>query len=218
MKKGMIIGILVLAVAVGVVCVATLKTDPYADMDADSIIEASEVTGFIGEKSAGDPDSAKVVIYEYADFGCSHCAEWNRKINSLMEKYDGKIARVFRSYDIGQFQNSLRAASAATAAAMQGHFGEYKDLLYSNQAEWFYAEGAELTELLLRYFEEASGGTGDVDKFQTDVKSSAVRTRLKFEQNMGKKVGLAGTPTFRIDGEAVSLSELVETIERKVEE
>ena len=218
MKKGMIIGTLIVVAVVGIICLANFRTDPYANMNPDSIIEPSETTGFIGEKTVGNPDDAKIVIYEYADFGCSHCADWNRKINNLIEKYDGKIALVFRSYDIGQFKNSLKAASAATAAQIQGYFKEYKDLLYSNQSEWFYEDGADLTEILSNYFEEASKGTGDLDKFKEDIKSDSVRTRLKFEQNMGKKVDLAGTPTFRIDGETISLSELIDTIEKKTSE
>ena len=218
MKKGIIIGALIVAAVVGIICLANFRTDPYANMNPDSIIEPSETTGFIGEKTVGNPDDAKIVIYEYADFGCSHCADWNRKINNLIEKYDGKIALVFRSYDIGQFKNSLKAASAATAAQIQGYFKEYKDLLYSNQSEWFYEDGADLTEILSNYFEEASKGAGDLDKFKEDIKSDSVRTRLKFEQNMGKKVDLAGTPTFRIDGETISLSELIDTIEKKMSE
>ncbi len=218
MKKGMIIGTLIVVAVVGIICLANFRTDPYANMNPDSIIEPSETTGFIGEKTVGNPDDAKIVIYEYADFGCSHCADWNRKINNLIEKYDGKIVLIFRSYDIGQFKNSLKAASAATAAQIQGYFKEYKDLLYSNQSEWFYEDGADLTEILSNYFEEASKGTGDLDKFKEDIKSDSVRTRLKFEQNMGKKVDLAGTPTFRIDGETISLSELIDTIEKKMSE
>ncbi len=218
MKKGMIIGTLIVVAVVGIICLANFRTDPYANMNPDSIIEPSETTGFIGEKTVGNPDDAKIVIYEYADFGCSHCADWNRKINNLIEKYDGKIVLIFRSYDIGQFKNSLKAASAATAAQIQGYFKEYKDLLYSNQSEWFYEDGADLTEILSNYFEEASKGTGDLDKFKEDIKSDSVRTRLKFEQNMGKKVDLTGTPTFRIDGETISLSELIDTIEKKTSE
>ena len=218
MKNGIIIGAIIFAAIIGIIYMANSKTDPYKDINADSIIEPSEVTGFIGEKVVGNPDDAKVVIYEYADFGCSHCADWNRKINNLIGKYDGKIALVFRSYDIGQFKNSLKAASAATAAQIQGFFKEYKDLLYSNQTEWFYEDGAELNEIFSNYFEEASKGTGDLNKFKEDIKSDSVRTRLKFEQNMGKKVDLAGTPAFRINGEAINLSELEKTIEERVAE
>ena len=207
-------GLAIIAVVVGIICLAIFKTE--SPINADTIRDASEETGFIGEKIIGNSDEAKLIIYEYADFGCSHCAEWNRKVNELMKKYEGKIALVFRVYNLGLFKNSSMAARAATAAQVQGYFKEYKDLLFANQAEWLYAEGAALNELLVDYFEGASGGAGDVEKFRKDMKGDAVKTRLEFEQGMGKRVGLAGTPTFRIDGETIEPSELIRVIERRV--
>ena len=211
-KKGLIISAIV-AVIVGIIYLAIPKNDH--PINADSIIEASEETGMIGEKIVGNPNEAVLIIYEYADFGCSHCAEWNKKINDLLKEYDGKIALIFRSYNLG-FKNSALSAHAATAAQIQGYFKEYKDLLFTNQAEWYYEEGAKLNELFVNYFKEASNNKGDVNKFQEDMKSNAVKKRLKFEQKLGKAVNLAGTPTFRIDGEAVALSDLINTIEHLV--
>ena len=214
MKKKILIGAAIVAVIVGIICLAVFKTEP--PINADTIHDASEETGFIGEKIVGNPDEAKLTIYEYADFGCSHCAEWNRKINELINKYDGQIALVYRSYDIGQFKNSPVVARAATAAQIQGYFKEYKDLLFANQTEWYYDDSEELNETLVEYFKEASNNSGDIDKFKSDMKSDAVKKRLKFEQRLGKAINLAGTPTFRIDGETISISELVKTIEKKI--
>ena len=214
MKKKILIGVAIVAAIVGIICLAIFKTEP--PINADTIHDASEETGFIGEKIIGNPNEAKLTIYEYADFGCSYCAEWNRKINELMNKYDGQIALVYRSYDIGKFKNSPVAARAATAAQIQGYFKEYKDLLFTNQIEWYYKESEELDKTLVGYFKEASNNSGDVDKFKSDMKSDAVKKRLKFEQRLGKAVDLTGTPTFRIDGETIPINELVETIERYV--
>ena len=129
----------------------------------------------------------------------------------MVQEYNGKLAVVFRNYDLG-FVNGPVAAQAATAAQMQGYFGEYTDLLFNNQAEWGYAEGTELERLLGEYFVSASGGAGDLGKFREDMGSDAVKKRLGFEQNMGKKVNLRGTPLFRIDGETVPAGDLVEKI------
>ena len=208
MKKKILIGAWVVAAIVGIICLAIFKPP----INADTIHDASEETGFIGEKIIGNPNEAKLTIYEYADFGCSHCAEWNKKINELISKYDGQIALVYRSYDLG-FKNGPAAARAATAAQLQGYFKEYKDLLFTNQTEWYYEESEELNETLVEYFKEASNNSGDVDKFKSDMKSDAVKKRLKFEQRLGRAINLAGTPTFRIDGETVQLGELVEKIE-----
>lgn len=183
---------------------------------ADSIIAPSGETGNISEKIVGNPDEATVVIYEYADYACVHCADWNQKVNELIGQYGDKLAVVFRSYDLNLTKNSAVVARAATAAQIQGYFKEYKDILFANQAEWYYAEGGELNDLLAEYFETVSKGAGDLEKFKDDISSDAVKKRLKFEQSMGKKVGLRGTPLFRINGEDISLSDLVGTIEKLV--
>ena len=208
-----IIGVLLLAVVGLVIIINSTGSDD--GISPDSIIESSEQTGNISEKIIGDPDEASLIVYEYADYGCSHCADWNRQMNELVKKYDGKLAIVFRGYNIG-FQNGLGAAYAATAAQIQGYWKEYKDLLFVNQSEWIYAEKKDANDLFVEYFKQASNNTGDTEKFKDDTNSASVKTRVSFEQKMGKKVGLQGTPLFRINGESVPVGELVETIEKLI--
>ena len=165
------------------------------------------------EKIIGNPDDASVIVYEYADYGCGHCADWNNVMNELYEKYDGKLVIVFRSYNIG-FKNGLAAAKAATAADLQGYWKEYKDLLFKNQAEWLYANASGVEDIFVEYFNTASGGKGDVEKFKSDMNGEAVLARLAYEQEMGDKIELSATPTFRIGGQKVALSDVVSTIEK----
>lgn len=211
MKKIVIIGVIIAAI-VGLVALANFGAARPAET-ADAIYEASAETGYITEKVIGDPETAKVVIYEYADYACPHCADWNQTVNDLMKTYPGEIALVFRSYNIG-FKNGPAAARAATAAQIQGYFKEYKDLLFKNQAEWLYESGAKLEATFCEYLERVSNGTADRDKFIEDMQSENVAKRLEFEHGMGKKVRLSGTPAFRINGKAVPLNELVETVEQ----
>ena len=221
MKKRVIIIISILIIAIiGLVWFlgtrsegTTGTTDEGNTIDtADAIYPASEETGWIGEKIIGDPDEASVVLYEYADYGCSHCADWNKTINDLIKEHEGKIAVVFRGYDLG-FQNGAMAAKAATAAQIQGYFKEYKDLLFNYQTEWFYENKSDAEELFVQYFNRVTDGTGDIEKFEEDMRSDAVRKRLEFEEEMGKKVKLRGTPLFRINGKTISSGNLVKTIE-----
>ena len=216
MKRRVFIAVTILLVVVGVgfLIFRGQGDDPIT---ADAIHEPSEGTGFIAEKVIGNPDEAKVIVYEYADYGCLHCAEWNRRINELIDKYGDKLVLVFRGYNIGQFNNASIAFKAATAAQLQGYFKEYKDYLFNNQSEWEYTGTDQIEDVLVGYFEKISEGKGDKDKFRNDLKSDAVRKRVNFEQRMGKQINLKGTPTFRIDGETVELSKLVETIEQKME-
>lgn len=213
MKKKMIAALLVVVAVASVVLLVALKGNDGVDT-ADKIYEASDMTGGIGEKIIGDTEKAKLVVYEYADYGCSHCAEWNRKMNELIKQYDGELALVFRYYDLGVVSNSPMVARAATAAQLQGYFKEYKDLLFNNQAEWVYAESG-LENILVSYFEKASDGKGNIEQFKTDIKSEAVRKRNNFETRMGQKVGLKGTPHFRIDGEQVAVDKLEDEIAKR---
>lgn len=214
MKKRILIIVAVMLAIAGVLFLV-LRSQGEEINTADTIHAASAGSGNIAEKIIGDPDKAKVVLYEYADYGCSHCAEWNRRLNKLLEEYGEDLALVFRAYDIG-FNNGSLASLAATAAQLQGYFKEYKDLLFSNQSEWMYAEGAAVQDLFVEYFEEASKEEGDTGKFKYDMTSEAVSKRVNFEQRMGERVKLKGTPMFRIDGETIEAGELLDTIEAMI--
>lgn len=213
MKKKIIISALITSLVVAIICLIAVKNQDMIET-ADAIYPASEANGWIGEKVIGNPDEAEVILYEYADFGCSHCADMNKTVSDLMEKYKDQIALVFRYYDIGQFPNSPAAARAVTAAQVQGYFKEYKDSLFANQTEWYYANKSELTDLFTEYFVKVSGDGGDSEKFQQDFNSDAVKARLSFERKLGKKVNLHGTPLFRINGEKIDPSELAGAIEK----
>ena len=214
MKKVLsIMGMIILAVAILIVIMNNTQSDD--GVSPDSIIGPSSDTGNIPEKIIGSPEKASLIVYEYADYGCSHCADWNKQMNELVKKHDGKLAIVFRGYNIG-FQNGLSAAHAATAAQIQGYWKEYKDLLFANQSEWIYAEKKDANDLFAEYFKRASNNSGDIEKFKDDMNSADVKKRVDFEHKMGKKVNLQGTPLFRINGETVPASDLVETIENLI--
>ena len=215
MKKKIFLSLIIIVI-ISLVYFLSLKKNNLTDTP-DSIYPASAETGNIAEKIIGNPDEANIVVYEYADYSCSHCATWNKVINDLIEKSNGKIALVFRSYDIGLKNNGSAAARAATAAQIQSYFKEYKDLLFSNQAEWSHEKDKnKLDELFVQYFREVSNNSGDVDKFKNDMESDAVIKRLAFETKLGKKANLRGTPMFRINGETIELNNLVETIENTI--
>lgn len=182
------------------------------DLNPDSIYEASELTSNLPEKTMGDPKTAKVVLYEYADYACSHCAEWSEYLDKTVKESDGKLAVVYRGYLLPSFKNSVVAASAATAAQMQGYWQEYKGQLFANQVRWYNASGNTLKDELVSYFEAASDGKGDTEKFLADMESETVAKRLAFEYRLGKEIDLKGTPTFRLNGENIEITDLKATL------
>lgn len=180
----------------------------YSDINPDSVVAPSDINGNLPDKVIGNLDTAEVIIYEYADFACSHCAEMNTSVKKLVEAYDGKVAVVFRTYLLKGYPNNVEAAAAATAASMQGYWDKFKNLVFSDQATWFYKSGSKAVSYFGELFVEASDGKGDLEKFYQDMASDAVAKRLAFDYAMGTAIDLTGTPTFRINGEKVSPPDL----------
>jgi len=219
---GIIIGIAIvafIALASFLVIDGNNKATNFNDFDFYSVIEAGPHNGNIADHIKGydketgivtdDPEVAKtapVVIYEYADFQCSHCASMNERLNSLIEELDGKLAIVYRNYLLSYNQNATAAASAAEAAGLQGYWKPYADKLFKKQAEWQYATGSERTALFDKYFEEVSDGKGDLEKFNTDLASKEVSKKISFDMGIGQRVDISGTPALYIDGQLIDFA------------
>lgn len=184
----------------------------YSEINPDSIVPAGEINGGIPDKIIGTAD-APVIVYEYADYACSHCAEMNTFVKKLVEDYAGKVAVVYRSYILSGYPNNVTATAAANAAAIQGYWEKYRNLVFSDQATWFYLKGDQVPAYFVDLFVQASDGEGDVEKFKEDMVSEANLTKIAFDYAMGEKVELTGTPTFRLNGEKVTGSNIREKID-----
>lgn len=208
-KTGIIAGVLVAAFAILIgVSLWQNSQGPidYTQYDLTDVIVADENSGNFAENIDGDPN-APVKIIEYGDYQCTACAPTNPYINKLIEEYDGKVAVVFRTYVMSYHPNGTAATSAANAAALQGYWKEYKDLLYANQNEWYYSDAATRQQQFENYFEQVSDGNGDLEKFRSDMNSKEVAKKIEFDRGIydfvtdGDGVEDAWTPMFYIDGE-----------------
>ena len=232
-RIGIIVGIVAafLLVIAGIVMVSNQPTTPPASVtfsDRDNIeamasqidfsnysvnkVNAADASsGQLPEKVKGDK-SAPVIIYEFADYACGHCAETNTELNRIYNDYDGRVAIVFRTFILG-LQNGVAAAQAANAADIQGYWERYKNILFSEQAIWMRLRDGKLEDYLVKTFKEASDGAGDVDKFIKDMSSAAVIQRIAFDQAAGNSIEVSGTPYLIINGERVAVTDLRTTID-----
>ena len=225
-NTGLMIGGIVGIVLAFVALIAITQLQNKADIDYDaydlnSVIAADENTGGLAENVDGDPE-APVLLYEYGDYQCTACAPMNPYINELLEEYDGKVAVVFRTYIMSYHDNGVAAASAANAAAIQGYWKEYKDLLYETQNDWYYAEGDERQQMFEQYFEQATDGEGDLEQFRQDMGSKEVAQKIKFDAALSERVGLEWTPSFYLDGELldqrnITTSEFMDLLREKID-
>ena len=165
--------------------------------DLTKVIDANDDNGGIAEHVKGDIKTAKVVLFEYADYQCSACALFQSWMKELIKEYDGQLAIVFRSYPLTSLHpNAIAAASAVEAAGLQGYWEEMGDLVFANQAEWFYATGNKRTEYFVSYFKSVSGGKGDVNQFKSDMAGDAVKKKVNFDKAIAESYELSATPSF----------------------
>lgn len=199
---GIIAAVAFIAIASFLVIDGNNRATNYDDYDFYSIISPDIHNGNIGDHVKGDAN-APILIFEYADYQCPGCASVNPRVNQAIEESDGKLAVVYRSYLLSYHQNGTAAASAAEAAGLQGYWKEYANKLFSEQAEWEYASGSNRTALFNKYFTEVTDGQGDLDKFTADIASDAVSQKISFDMGIGKRIDIAGTPSFYVDGQLI---------------
>ncbi len=178
------------------------SSQPTSDLDPYSFYEGIEENGGIADHVKGNKD-AKVVLYEYADYQCPGCAAVNPWMNELIEEYGDQVALVYRVYLLSYHDNARAAASAVEAAGLQGYWKEYGDLLFANQSEWEYASASDRGDLFNTYFNYVTENKGDLAKFQSDMSSSEVSSKIDFDLAMANAVKISATPSLYLDGEAI---------------
>ena len=169
-----------------------------SEYNVNSYIDGNDDNGNIADHVKGaDIKTAKLVIFEYADYQCSGCATVNPWIKEVIQEYSDEVSVVYRTYPLTNIHpNAIAAASAVEAAGLQGYWEEYGDLIFENQAEWFYATGSKRTEYFSNYFKAVAGEAGDVNKFKADMAGDAVKAKVSFDRAIAESLKVSATPSF----------------------
>jgi protein-disulfide isomerase len=126
----------------------------------------------------GSSDGRTLVVY--ADFECPFCAALDIRLRMLPAS---RI--VFRHFPVrSSHPRAWPAACAAEAAGLQGRFWEMHDSLF--------ADSARLEDPHL--WERARQLGLDLDRFEHDRRSDAVRDRVKRDFRSGVRGGVVTTP------------------------
>lgn len=136
------------------------------------------------------PREAPVTVVEYGDFECPFCGLAEPVVRDLIADF-GDIRYVWRHLPLHDVHPSAQlAAEASEAAAEQGAFWEMHDRLLDHQGE------LRLPELLAHA--EAIGL--DLDRFHRSLRTHAGAARVAEDIDSADLSGVAGTPTFFING------------------
>jgi protein-disulfide isomerase len=204
----LVIGTLVFAV------INNNRTSP----SAGQITIPDSTSGISAEgTSLGDPD-APVLIEEFADFGCTHCADFAlNTLKTLEEQYikTGQVYLVFHSVgDLLRSPATVQAAEAAYCAADQNAFWPYYDAVFANQIAIFGGGSADLSGTWKDLAEKMGLDGGQLADCLAQGKYS---TQVADDLDLATQHGISGTPSFLINGQLLVGNQPYEKFQQAIE-
>jgi Na+/H+ antiporter NhaA len=135
-------------------------------------------------------EDAPVTVVEYGDFECPYCGQAEPVVRELLADI-GDLRYVWRHLPLNDVHPRAQvAAEASEAAAAQGAFWEMHDLLLDHQDALRPSDLAGYAEQL---------GL-DVERFTEDLRRHAQTARVAEDVDSADLSGVAGTPTFFVNG------------------
>jgi protein-disulfide isomerase len=152
---------------------------------------------------------APVTIVEFSDFKCPFCSRAQPTLKQVLERYRGKVKLVYRDFPLEAIHpEARRAAEAARCAHDQEKFWPYHDLLFSH----FPQVGLED----LRQYANQAGL--DAVRFEKCLTEGTHRETIQRDIDEAKRLGVAGTPAFFINGRPLSGAQPIDAFVRIIDE
>ncbi len=154
-------------------------------------------------------EAAPVTLVEYGDYECPYCGQAEPVVRELLDSFGDDVRYVWRHLPLNDVHpNAQMAAEATEAATAQGAFWQMNDKLLQHQ-------DALTADDLTRYAEELGL---DVERFWDELRRRNYADRVAEDVASADASGVAGTPTFFINGRlhqgAYDIDTLTTAVER----
>jgi protein-disulfide isomerase len=136
-------------------------------------------------------DDAPVTLVEYGDYECPYCGQAEAVVRELLVSFGHDLRYVWRHLPLNEVHpHAQLAAEASEAAGAQGAFWEMHDRLFEHQDQ--------LTHADLLGHAEALGL--DADRVRRELDRRTYDQRVAEDIASADASGVAGTPTFFVNG------------------
>jgi protein-disulfide isomerase len=137
------------------------------------------------------PEAAPVTLVEYGDYECPYCGQAEIVIRELLDEFGDELRYVWRHLPLNDVHpNTQMAAEATEAAGAQGAFWPMHDKLLAAQ-----------DELTPRDLKRHAADLGlDVERFWDELRRRDYAERVADDVASADTSGVAGTPSFFING------------------
>jgi protein-disulfide isomerase len=188
---------------------AALLTEQWAESRSKLVAELSRDAGVqrrlapfrVEIDSKGAPylgkASAPVEIVEYSDFQCPYCSKAASLVKDVAKAYPDTVRVVYKHFPLlAIHKEAAKAAEASSCAGDQGKFWEMHDRLFANPQA---LQNADL---------KRAGSELGLDKAAFDACLDQGKHTVTWQKHLkeGQAAGVAGTPTFYVNGRPLSLT------------
>ncbi len=139
----------------------------------------NDPTSPVGGNPKGD-----VTVVEFFDYQCGYCKVAQNTVSKLVAE-DKNIKLIYKEFPI-LGQDSLKASKAALAAARQGKYQKFHDVLMSKKER--------ISDEAINSAAKEAGL--DVEKMKKDAASEEIGKIISANVDLGTMIGARGTPTF----------------------
>lgn len=149
----------------------------------------------VGQSVVIGKKDAKVTVVEFMDIQCPFCARFHPSMVEAVKALPEKANYMIKHFPLSFHKNAKPAAKATMAAAEQGKFEEFLDVLLKNNKEL-----NNLTDEMMEGFAKDAGL--NVKKFMKDWKDKDAQWEeiIKADAELTQKSEVRGTPAFFING------------------
>jgi protein-disulfide isomerase len=140
---------------------------------------------------AGNPDG-DVALVVFFDYACPFCKQGAADVARLIEE-DKQLKVVFRDFPVLSPESEV-AAMAALSAAKQGKYLRFHDAMFKG--------GARVTRERTIATVRAAGL--DERRTAADLEAPALKAEIKSNLDLGRALGLSGTPSYIIGDQVLS--------------
>jgi len=166
-------------------------------------LAVAQTAGIVADPNSGTsigPDDAVVTIYDFSDYLCPHCREFNSMVGKLLRRNyavpGGPLRWVSFEFPLGE--GSFPATVASLCAEEQGKYWEMHDMIFARVESW--ATETNPTRAFVDLAKDIGLDTGD---FKSCLDKRENTRRILSAKQFGVDLGVTGTPTVFINGQAV---------------
>jgi protein-disulfide isomerase len=150
-----------------------------------------------------------VTITEYSDFQCPFCRGSQEVTKRILKDFGEQVRLVFKNLPLDIHTEAFGAARAAFCASEQDSFWQYHDALFASDVM-----SAEVFNKI------AINQKLNMPKFNACLASESSRVAVMKDMQEAKRLGIAGTPSYVVNGKlirgAIGFEEFKTIIEQEI--